>query len=208
MIAIPAVWVGMGLAVFRAGKIYRGREDVSAIDHMAMIALAVWLVQTVLDAGLKVFQLPHYYNATWIVYIFLIWLAIATVRKKWIANGLLALQAICLGFITIYVLSKIHRDGGTRTLTYGTTLANQVQVSREIESYSPKSSFEFDYPAWAQFPPAYRALRGLDGAHPGEDLPRKYLIIRFRDAYPDDARIMLEVLPPKPLPQTQGGSRG
>jgi hypothetical protein len=67
--ALAMVWVGMALGIPRAVLAVRRRGN--PVDHLCLIALLVWIGQTLLDGFGRVYFAPHYYSGTWMAYIFL-----------------------------------------------------------------------------------------------------------------------------------------
>jgi len=93
-----------------------------------------------------------------------------------------------------FTIAKLHRDGGTTEIDYGTALKPQMEAIARIHHFSPRSPIEIQYYQWIDFPYAKDVLLALLPA-PTEPLPTRRLIVRNRDAFPGDAHITVEDLP-------------
>ncbi len=189
LVAYPLVWMGMLLAARRAARVVRSGASATTFDHVAAISLTVWAAQTALDIVRNVHGHPHYYNATWIVYAIFAWLTIDALARRHIAHWLAAVQAASLATVLLFLLLRIHLGGGMRSRNYGPTLANQVQVVRMLNEYSPDSPVKIEAQHYRDFPHALSTLRALLPPSPHEDLPRAALRLRERHPTSDDARL-------------------
>jgi hypothetical protein len=192
----PAVWMGMGLAALRVRHRWR---SLTPVDHLVLLALAVAALQSVLDGMVRVGPEPLYFNATWIVYVILAWYAVdALCRWAWkpaitvylpVAAYVAAMTAV-LG----YSILLIHHNGGTRSIDYGTVLEDQMRAARRIQQFSPGSPIDITYSQWRTMTSAKDVLVALLPSPPGPR-PLRRLRVRYRNAYPEDARIKVEDFP-------------
>jgi hypothetical protein len=197
--ALPAVWLGMILAIPRAARAIRHSTKASPADHLKLIALAVWICQTLLDGIERLYFSPHYYVATWIVYVFFAWMAIDWLLRRSAGINLairwsLAIYAISLLLGIVIIAATIARNAGTIGTNFGTTIANQVEAVRKIELFSDQSSFDVQFPLWQLQPLAYRVLMELNPPLAGPR-PIAGLVVKYRNGYPGDARIEVQVIP-------------
>jgi hypothetical protein len=202
-LALPAVWLGMVLALKRAtGAVWRS-ANASVSQHLCVIALATWIAQTILDGVERLFFSPHYYAATWIVYVFFAWIAADVLLRKdrsgFAVRGLLAVYAAALVLGGMIIAGTIAKDGGTIGPYYGTSIGNQIQAAEQIQEFKNASSIDIQIPQWELHPLTYRVLTELarpsDPARPGAEV-----LVRYRHGFPGDAGIVVENLPAASAP--------
>jgi hypothetical protein len=188
-------WAGLALSTVRArAALVQSRPPVR--DELALLLVGVFLAQVILDGVTRSYEHPHYYNATWIVYALFAWFAVdalAVRGRKRAANGLTAILGLSLTAITVVTMGGIHAHGGTRSLRYGPTLANQEDVARTLQSYPPDVTIASNVPPYVLFPQAVEALQCLLGPTAEHRLQR-WLTVRYASADPRDGRVI--VVPP------------
>jgi len=184
--AIPMVWLGTGLAI-------RHIRDRGVKENLGLIAVGVCICQTCLDGVMRVYLNLNYYAATWIVYAFFAWIAVDWLLSRSKQAVLIVKQLIAI--YTASILSGIGiiavvvaRNGGTRGIHYGTSVANQVYAVRTVQQFSDLSSVDIEIPQWQLYPRAYQVLLELSPPPTGPR-PERRLIVKYRDAFPGDARI-------------------
>jgi len=199
LLAFPLVWAGMIIAVVRSVRLLRRPSAASAADHMALLGLAAFIGQIILDGCSRIEADPHHYNATWAVYALLAWLSADALVKSsarwssWIA-ALLALQGAALAAVTVYIMLLMHIAGGTRGEHYGATLANQLEVAIILNRYPDNMPVRFQVANLAKFPIAMQTLRRLarDIAHPQPaSAGGVELIVYYRSGLPRSGWIMV-----------------
>ncbi len=197
-IGILACWVGMIMVIPRARRALGKSRDADKIDHLCLIAWGVFLVQTLFDGLEHVSLYPHYYNTTWIIYVLFAWLAFSAL-PRWSRNiaarMTVPIYAASLLFVELIVAWQIARNGGSKGDNYGAVLSNQVDVVRAIDRFSDASPIDVQVSYWQTRPDTLRVLRQL--VNPPIDrsatqLPIGRLVVRFRDAFPGDARVVVE----------------
>jgi energy-coupling factor transporter transmembrane protein EcfT len=194
-----AVWIGMLLVAMRILKWTIRRTALTTKDHLAALAFVTALCQCLLDGVEQVRHLAHYLNATWIVYLILAWYAldaVDAVAKKAHVILLIPLGAYLASMLIVlsFTIAKIHRDAGTTGGDYGTDLENQMKAVARIHQFSPDSPIELHYPHWRDFGWAKDALLELLPVQ-SEPLPMRKLVVRYRNAFPGDARIVVDDFP-------------
>ena len=90
------------------------------------------------------------------------------------------------------IAGTIHRNGGMRSENYGTSLADQIAAVREMQRYSDDSPRQIEIPEWTKHPRTPAVLEELIPP-PAGSRPKRSLVIGYRDAFPDDARITVTV---------------
>jgi hypothetical protein len=198
-VALIAVWLGMILAIRRAWNALRRPADATPNQSLCLIALSVWICQTVLDGIERVYFNPNYYAATWIVYIFFAWVGVDWLLRRSARIGMMVrwsvvayAASLLLGIAIIAI--TIARNGGTLGPYYGTSIANQIQAVEKIERFSDRSAIDVQFPPWRIHPLAYRVLMKMNPPAPGPR-PLANIVMKYRDAYPGDARIEVQALP-------------
>jgi len=198
LMANVAVWLGMALVLYRA----RSRAGLGAftpMDQCALMCLFVAACQAILDGFERIDLMPHYFNATWIAYVLLAWYGVDAARRRsrrW-AMGVYLYAAAYIAPVLIVLVTGIyfiHVNSGTRAVDYGTVLREQMRAAQRINEFSPDCPVDMTYPQWSLFP---WALRDLIALLPPKTSPRpvRRLVVRYRDAYPDDARIAVDDFP-------------
>jgi hypothetical protein len=187
--AYGAVWTGMLLALIRGTRVFVPRLRSTTMDHLCLVALAIWIGQSILNGLEHIDEGPHYFNATWIVYALFAWLSIDFLGRRFVAaRALMPVYGVSLLTVAAIVAIKLHHDGGTRSANYGTALADQLQAAHRIDEFSPDSPRQIDLPQWSAHPLGLATLLELlpppNGPH-----PTRLLLIRYRDAFANDARI-------------------
>jgi hypothetical protein len=132
LIAYPLSWFGL----FHAGKlIWQSKLRLSQIDiETQVLAMAIVTVffHTLFSVVTDLRDHPHYYNGVWPGILMLFWYGIESLSK----SKLFKFNYLCYSFILLFFLWKIvidlHLNHGTRTLHYGPTLGNQIEVVKEI----------------------------------------------------------------------------
>ncbi len=103
---------------------------------------------------------------------------------------MIAIYAAALLMITATIAQTIHRDAGTRSPNYGTTLSAQIDAVRQIQQFSPDSPLQIDIPQWTKHPMALTILRELFPP-PATECPRRSILVLYRDASPADAHLLV-----------------
>jgi hypothetical protein len=131
----------------------------------------------------------HYFNATWIAFALLAWLAVEALRVPPLRIALSGLLGASTLAVSLYLLVRIHHTGPARQ-PYGSTLANQIEVARELNRRPPGSTLRTDVINVIRFPIALGVLRTL---YPpaGASLPPAALRLVYRTEDPVDGRIRL-----------------
>ena len=199
-IGILACWVGMIMVIPRARRALGKSRDADKIDHLCLIAWGVFLVQTLFDGLEHVSLYPHYYNTTWIIYVLFAWLAFSALPRWFGSRNIAArmtvpIYAASLLFVELIVAWQIAHNGGSKGDNYGAVLSNQVDVVRAIDRFSDVSPIDVQVSYWQTRPDTLRILRQLVTPpidRPATQLPIGRLVVRFRDAFPGDARVVVE----------------
>ena len=161
--------------------------------HLCGFALGTLALALPFHAVLGAVKVVHYYNSLWIVYAMAIGLgadALLKFRGLW---PVLALVLLTAAASTLTIALRIHATGGTRTLAYGPTLANQQAVARSIAGLPAGSSVETDIPNIAgtavRMMVLVRRQRTVVTPQPG---PAVKGLISYATDQPCDGRIRLE----------------
>jgi len=186
-IAYALVWGGLAVALVLIARARWSRQW-TARAHIAAIAVASLVCESVIHGISARFQHPHYQNGVWISLVVLAWFAVdflATRRGPvrivriggWaapVAAGLLA--ATLVGAVGLLAFG-LHRSRGTRDI-YGPTIANQQQVARALARYAQTSDVQVHVNMWERFPHTIAILRRLNVSHRA-DLPQRVLEVRY-----------------------------
>jgi hypothetical protein len=201
LLAIPLVWAGMGVAVFNVWDGLRSAPETDAArarTDVALLALLIIVCQILLDGLAEKSGFTHYFTATWIVFAFFAWLAVDTIPAWPIRGAVASVLAAATLTVTLYLLVRIHHTGPSRR-PYGATLANQIDIARELNRREPGTKVETQVVNVARFPIALGVLRYL---YPATEppLPSELLLLVYRTDDPFDGRIhLLEGKLPDPV---------
>jgi hypothetical protein len=198
-VAFIACWTGMFMGITRAWKAVRKSNEAGTIDKLCLVGLGTFGIQTIFDGIEHVSFYPHYYNTTWIIYVMFAWLAFDALPRWFgdrsiVARLTIPVYAMSLLFVEVIVGWQIARNGGSKGDHYSAVLSNQIEVVKEIGRFSDASPIDVQVEYWQTRPDALRVLRQLV-APPKDDGPVRRLIVRFRDAFPGDARIIVDNYP-------------
>ena len=187
-LAYPAAWIGMLLAIPAVWRVVRRSGRTSATDQIYAVAWTAVIFQCALYGPLHVHEGPHYFNASWICFAAFAFLAAKFAPP--FCEPLLGLYAVAQLTVLTTMAIMIHRNGGMRSDNYGTALSNQIAAVRQIERYTDDSPRRIEIPEWTEHLRTPAVLEMLFSPPPGPRL-RGNLVVRFRDAFPGDARIVV-----------------
>lgn len=191
-IAFALGWTGLAAAVVRWVALQRHREQPNLRDHAACLAVMIIIAQLVLNGITKTWGLPQYFNATWIAFALLAWLAlnrIAILRPN-AAHTVTAVYATSLAVIVIILNIHLRTTAGTRDIHHGPTLATQLQLAREIARYDPKSQVVTDLKFFHNARHAMPILLRLI-PHAQRPLAPAILKVEYATESPSNARLKL-----------------
>jgi hypothetical protein len=147
------IWSGMLIAVFRIWKFTTGKTPVlrysqepgsadgmpgSSVDlrtgvskiTLPAICLAAMLLQSLMDARLRISPYPHYYTGTWVTGVIFLWIGIDFLKKIKLRAGVAWTYAISMSFATIAFAVDIHAHSGG-SVWYGPSLGAQVYIYQQ-----------------------------------------------------------------------------
>ena len=199
LIGFVACWVGMITAIPWARKAISNSQQASAVEKLCLVGWGVFLCQVLFDGFEHVSHYPHYYNSTWIVFVMFVWLALDAIprwtgQRSILANLVVPTYGASLLFVTLVVAYLIHHNGGSRYDHYSAVLSNQMEVARGIAQYSDASPIDMEVGYWQDRQDAPATTFQLVRPPPG-DRPVRRLVVKWRNAFQDDARIVVEAHP-------------
>ena len=172
-LAYVLVWTGIGLGAWEAWhawQVLRARrtQHLTPRTHIALILLGTLVCQMALEGYAGKFEHLQYYNATWMTFTVLAWMAVdwlATRRGalRWTAPAATAVLASALLFTVATLAIRLHQTSGTREI-YGPTLANQQRVARALVQYAPSNPVSINVVPYQLYPQALETLRQLNAA--------------------------------------------
>lgn len=144
LVSYPLMWTAIVIGAFKVWMLFKRRNAATTLDHIYVLAVTVMLAQCVLDGVAHIYNHPHYYGGTWVIYPLLAWLGfdLLTARVRSF-KLILPLQGIALASITIFLALAIHQNRGLRTLNYGACLGEEVRVVRELNEKGVHGPFGF-----------------------------------------------------------------
>ena len=186
------VLLGFALAAYRVTKVLKRQVAATVADHLAGICLLTLLIQFLYYGSRNAIGHVHYYNASWIVYAVLICMAI-TWMWSWRVGRWAAIAVIGMAVCTLAgLVLQIHRTGGTRSLTYGPTLENQIEVAMALNQLPAGTSLIPLVPDIARLPQRIIVLQKLlrsEGVPQGRMPQPRAAYIVYSSPSPADGRI-------------------
>jgi len=119
-VAYPLIWIGILTSLFRL------REKVT----IPTICVAALLLQSAMDARLRISPYPHYYCGTWAAIVVLLWIGLDRLRMLWLRLPVALIYAGSLLVATIAFAIDIHRQHGGK-VWYGPSLESQLRSSEK-----------------------------------------------------------------------------
>jgi len=185
LIAFPAVWVAMLLAIPRVWRVLWRSSKAGPIDHIFTVAWVAVIFQSGLDGFQHVYEGPHYLNASWIIYAAFLFLA-ARNAPAW----LITIYAASLLIVTLAIAITIHQNAGMRSPNYGSTISTQIDAVNEIQKFSGDSPLKIEIPEWTEHRVALTALGKLNPP-PATERPRRRIVVHYREDSSIDAQIIV-----------------
>ncbi len=139
-------------------------------------------------------QLPHYYLSAWLVYYYFLW---RCVNQLWNLRPIRIIYQgyfLCLVASMVNLIGYIHVNGGDRSIQYGATLGNQLQVMRQVVAANYHySSIALKVRNYRHFPHTFELLRRIVEAtaenqpaiNPAPSL--KYIVIDYDHTQPPES---------------------
>ena len=135
-IAFPLLWVGLVATVVMFFK--RDIEscasgpgtipDRPAPSHLASISIATLILQSLMDAAIRISPYPQYYCGTWPAAVVLIWIGVQTIRPNKFRATVAVAYALSLAISTVTFAIDIHRQHGG-AVWYGPSISVQLDRS-------------------------------------------------------------------------------
>ena len=164
-LAYVLVWMGIGICAWQVLRARRTRPATPR-THIAVILLGTLVCQMALDGYAGKFLHPQYYNATWVTFTVLAWMAVdwLAMRRaalRWTAPAATAVLATTLLFTVATLAIRLHHTSGTREI-YGPTLANQQRVARALAQYASSNPVSTNVVPYQLYPQTLETLRQLN----------------------------------------------
>jgi hypothetical protein len=197
--SLACVAIALG-AIDAARRLWRRRGEVRAwspAERLSLLALSAIVTTWAVFATTKLDARLHHFNGVWFAYLLPAWTWIDGLAKDRArpVRALLGVQLASLALLLASFVGFVHAHGGTRSLTFGTTLGNQIGVARTVLQYAPESEIRSSVPNVQYFPHELSSLIELLGPRPKGALPLASLRIHYGDD-PRDARLYVTATPP------------
>jgi hypothetical protein len=186
------VWSGMARALLWLKRGLTDRTQRGARMEIAVLALGIWLSQTVLNVVTHTAHHPHYYNATWIAFVVFAWLALDGLSRlsRWrIASYVASAHALALGAALATVVNGLHMTAGTRSLHYGLALGEVMRVAAELGQSHPESRLATKVEQLRLFPHELMVLIWLAPVQPDSSRPLRGVMVDYASPDATDAQL-------------------
>jgi len=150
------------------------------LDRLSVLCLIAILLNALLCAITGRIGHPQYLYAVAMPAFFFLWSGCSSWLARPRLAALLGLQFAAQLGLWLAMIGFIHTNGGGRTIHYGATLSNQLEVARDSLRYHPESRVRARLENLRRFPQTYFLLRRLSGA-PDEEAEIVDLLIEHRD---------------------------
>lgn len=133
--------------------------------HVGWVCSTALGVFVILCYANKLSGHPHYYNALWLPFFYFTWKGASLFWSEpstWLKT-LVMVWAVCLGTFLLGAMVRVHLGQGTRSLHYGPTLGNLIEVGQVLENRARCSELYLE--AWhpRAFPHSIKAVRKAHG---------------------------------------------
>ena len=198
LLSYLAVWGGIVLAFVMLAGLKFQKEKVTPASHVAVVALGTVICQSIMDGVLRIYDGPHYFNATWVAYAVLAWVFVTAICDRYAKNSVLVramipTYTVAMAVVLGAMIYKVARDSGCRDIDYGTSLASQIEAAEQVSKFSADSPKMISVPQWARSPWALNVLGELLPSGGDEaQKPKRLVIIRYRGLTSNDAAIAVE----------------
>ncbi len=186
---------------------WRRLAELEPGDKLGLAGLFTLIATLAFYVCLRRAPYPHYGNAVWPVYFIFAWRFLDECRRRdrrWLA--LYWVQFGNLALLLTLMIAYIGMNGGNRTIFYGATLGNQLDIARRIVQYSPPPQSRIitrNINNYKGYPQALQILLALMANEQDEEanLPKAEIAINY--AEPDNPHsgwltIEIKQLPPAP----------
>jgi hypothetical protein len=179
-LAVPVTLLGGWLATLVLWRRARRPGPFRLHHKLLLLALATAVAFGLLGVLLQLPSPPHYLNAVWPAYLFLLLYGSRCLCRRGRGRVLFTAYNLAnLTLIAVFILF-IHVHRGNRTPLYGPVLAVQVAAVKELNTYAKDSQLEVRPANYRTFPHAFQTLLDLyttPTAPPGA--PRRKLVLDY-----------------------------
>lgn len=183
------VWAGMARALLWLKRALSDKTQRGVRVEIAMLALGIWLAQTVLNLLTHTARHPHYYNATWIAFVVFAWLALDALSRWRLSSYIAGAHALALGAALATVVNGLHTTSGTRSLHYGLALRELTRVSAELGQSHPESRLASKVEQLRLFPQELMVLMWLAHVQPDRSRPLRGVKVEYASTDVTDAKL-------------------
>lgn len=191
IIFLPLFGIFKSIQIFY--KKFKFKSQYALDDHLALVCL-IWFVAFISLSYLNgLSSNPHYYNSSWFLYFVFLNLGLNALWNRAWMKKLFFAHSVTMFIALFSILILLHFRQGTRSLHYGPTLKNQVEVATQINTYDSADQWtsKANHPLW--FPHTINLLRTLEPARQSiGQLDRKALKILYAQDNVYDGKIILE----------------
>jgi hypothetical protein len=194
----PLLWLGIGLAAWRAGAVLRrwrspvdeaSPASIAVRDEVSSVLLVSLILQALLFAALRVPPAPQYFFASFATIVFFAWLA---VEVKWLRALGALYGAACLA-LTLTGMQSVHLRGyettGWLRLWKCAALAQALNRFSDTEAVTDVATLQ-------EAPQCLRALRLLYppvGGETSRASGRLFITLRWLSDTPADELALIEL---------------
>lgn len=210
LVAYPLIWLGIVVASVylvrrRRGTLLPGDDDADPTLPAARravfgIALAGLVLQMLLYGVMRMPVFPQYFFGTFVLHVLFAWIGVEALHRVRLHWAAIAVYGVSVAYITVASMTHVHRVGYARD-TYRPSLANLVQVARELNRYADQTVMT-DVHVLKAHPQSIRTLRLLLPPAGQPQTTSGRLIVRHRSGPTGDDSVieLAELAPDDPIP--------
>jgi hypothetical protein len=155
---LAGVWLGLKSILTNT---YSSHLSLSVGDKFTGFCLLTMAINMAFYLITRHHHLPHYYLSVWFVYYYFLWRCVNELWSLRFMRVVYKAYVFCLTASLVNLIAFIHVNGGDRSIQYGATLGNQLQVMRVVAAKYPHSKIALKVQNYRSFPHTFQLLRRI-----------------------------------------------
>lgn len=208
-IAIPIVWAGIALAIWRYLQSRHERRPLFLDDEaqrrppalrktILLLCLAGFAIHVALCTLFRLASVHHYFFGTFGIYVVLAWMAVEELPNAILRATVIGIYGASVGLMTLLAIAHVHQDSWAPWLS--PTLSDQIALVRRLDHYADRWAYT-DVSAFRERPSVLWCLQRLIGPPaPGERTYSGRLFIRRRSGANGEPTSRIDLVESTDLP--------